>query len=378
MKDTPKPFIKNISTQGDRSACGHYRILWPNSIINARSTNAAFQIHTLEITLGHGVYYKGVSTVRVQRLLNEDQLEYFNFLKEVKEIEKFKIVYDVDDIIDFEEIPQWNHSRSYFERYKDNLLHMMKESDEITVPSKFMADFYKNLTGNKNVTVLPNYVPRFWLDRFYSPQMANLRYRKHKRKPLVLFIGSSSHFDWKNLNNQIDDYSHITESIAKTVNDFNWTFLGGCIPEKLKSFVLEGKIKLYEHCNIYDFPYLISNLMPSLVVSPLFDNVFNRAKSDIKLKECNALGLPNICQDLDPYENAKFKFSTGDEMIDLIKKITKNEGAYAKNCNEAWKQSQSDWLENMENFGKFVEIYQHPFGSPERKLLQSITYNAPY
>ena len=101
----------------------------------------------------------------------------------------------------------------------------------------------------------------------------------------------------------------------------------------------------------------------------MFDNAFNRAKSDIKLKECNALGLPNICQDLDPYENAKFKFSTGDEMIDLIKKINKNEGTYAKNCNEAWKQSQSDWLENMENFGKYVEVYQHPFGSPERKLL---------
>ena len=38
--------------------------------------------------------------------------------------------------------------------------------DEITVTCKFMKDYYTEKTGNKNITVIPNYPPKWWIGNY--------------------------------------------------------------------------------------------------------------------------------------------------------------------------------------------------------------------
>ena len=70
---------------------------------------------------------------------------------------------------------------------------------------------------------------------------------------------------------------------------------------------------------MYEYPGLLDSLEPNMLIAPLADNTFNKAKSDLKYIESCCYGLPIACQDLCTYQDAPYKFTTGDEMIDIIK-----------------------------------------------------------
>ena len=105
------------------------------------------------------------------------------------------------------------------------------------------------------------------------------------------------------------------------------------------------------------------------MVAPLQDNIFNRCKSDLKYIEGCALGIPTICQDMCTYENAIYKFKTGDEMVDHIDNLMSDKQRYMKAVRRGREVINKRWLENPENLGKYHELYTLPYGSSERKYL---------
>ena len=109
-----------------------------------------------------------------------------------------------------------------------------------------------------------------------------------------------------------------------------------------------------------------------MLVAPLQDNIFNKAKSDLKFIEACSYGLSIACQDLCRYENAPLKFKTGDEMIDLIEDTLSKKGKYMNQSAKYRKLAESRWLENKDNLDKYFELYNYPYGDPNRKLINSI------
>jgi hypothetical protein len=109
-----------------------------------------------------------------------------------------------------------------------------------------------------------------------------------------------------------------------------------------------------------------------MMVAPLQDNVFNRAKSDLKYIEACSYGLPIACQDMVTYQDAPIKFKTGDEMVDQIETTLAKKGKYMNTCAKARKVAESRWLENEDNINKYVELYTLPYGHSDRKLLNAI------
>jgi hypothetical protein len=102
----------------------------------------------------------------------------------------------------------------------------------------------------------------------------------------------------------------------------------------------------------------------------LQDNNFNRAKSNIKLIEAGALGLPCVCPDMVTYKDAILKYKTGDEFIDQIKYALKDQTRYVDLCKKSRAYAENFWLEDEKNIGKHYEAYFTPYGSPERKYLK--------
>ena len=355
---------KVISVNEDRYGCGYYRILWPDQIIS--SENPDIEIRNSQSLVTAPVFYEGVDIVRIQKMAHDSHLQYLKwFEKEVKSKNPVRLVYEADDIILSEDMPVYNQTRYWFKDNRDSIIEIMKNfCDEMTVTTKTLADYYKHKTGLDNINVIPNYVPKFWMDRFFSPHKMSERYKKFRRKPRILFTSGASHFDHQNLNGGSDDFSHIIEDVIKTVDDFEWIFLS-CCPPKLKEFEKNGKIKVFKFKNIYKYPYFLDSLEPLMIVAPLAKNIFNECKSDIKLKESNALGIPCVLQNLEPYKHAPFKFNTGNEMIDLVKKILKDKSTYIKYCRQAYSSAQKDWLENEENVGKFLKCYMKTDNLPE-------------
>ena len=124
--------------------------------------------------------------------------------------------------------------------------------------------------------------------------------------------------------------------------------------------------------SLYSYPEKIYNLRVNMMVAPLQNNTFNKAKSDLKYIEACCYGLPIACQDLVTYSDAPIKFNTGDEMVGCIDDTLSKKGKYMNMCAKYRKVAEDRWLENENNVQKYVELYTLPYGHKDRKLLNSI------
>lgn len=376
-EEVPPPpemdFDRSINYLADYSGCGFWRMIWPEHLLNAYSKAV---VHSTTMMVLDERYYANTFTVRVQRQATEQQMQFIQLLKDFQRIHKFKIVYEIDDIVFHEDIPDYNKFKAAFVDpvIRKSAMSIMSMVDEITCPNKFMQQYYKHKTGNNNVTVIPNYPPKFWMGNFYDPVKIEKNYAKNRKKPRILYAASGAHFDVENRCNQKDDFYHVNEVIAKTVDKFQWVFIGA-FPLSLRNLVAAGKIEFHEWSSLYDYPHLIDKLNCQMAIAPLADNTFNKAKSDLKHVEACCYGLPIACQDLCTYENAPIRFKTGDEMIDQITKTVKFGDTYKKASKAARAVAETRWLENNDNLEKYRELYRYTYKDPERVHINKLESN---
>ena len=368
-KSRPKEMdmIRGVNYYADFSGCGFWRMIWPEHTLNAYSKAI---IHGSTVMVSDKNFYVNTKCVRIQRQATPNQLEFVKYLKKLGEEMGFSVVYEIDDIVFYDDIPEYNKFRGAFvdKKIKDSIIEMMQMCDEITVTCDAMKEYYMDKTGNKNITVIPNYPPKYWLGNHYSEADTERNYNKRKKKPRVLYAGSGAHFDVDNKVGQKDDFGHVVDTIIKTVNKYQWIFIGA-FPMRLRSLVQAGKIEYYPWTSLYDYPSLIKKVKANIMVAPLTDNIFNRCKSDLKFIEGCAMGIPAICQDMVTYSDAHYKFNTGDDMIDQIDTLMKDKNAYMKAVRKGRMVAETRWLENPDNLNKYTELYTLPHGHPDRKLL---------
>jgi hypothetical protein len=354
----------------DFSGCGFWRMIWPEHLLNAYNHCV---VHGSTVMCLDPRYYIHTKTVRIQRQATEHQLQFVKFLKEVQKEVGFKIVYEIDDIVFNEDIPDYNKYKPAFTnpKIRQNILEIMGLCDEVTVTCQFMKDYYMEKTGHKNITVIPNFPPKFWLGNHYDPKWISDCYDQNTKKPRILYAGSGAHFDVEHRVNDDDDFKHVIDTIAGTVDKYQWVFLGA-FPLPLRDYVHSGKIEFHQWANLYNYAEKIKNLRVNMMVAPLKNNNFNKSKSDLKLIEANAFGIPIACQDLCTYEDAPFKFDTGDEMIKVIDDVLSKKGRYMNLSAKARAQANTRWLENPENLQCYVELMTLPYGHKDRKRLNEI------
>lgn len=348
----------------DYSGCGHWRMIWPEQVMNAHQKAV---VHGSTVMNGDGNQYVNVQGVRIQRQATPQQLEFVKFLRQLANKQNFRLIYEIDDICFSEDIPDYNKYKTAFTDpvIRNAAQEMMAMCDEITVTCPFMRDYYKEKTGNKNVTVIPNFMPKFWLGNRSDLGRTMQSLEKHKRKPRILYAGSGAHFDVDQRVKGQDDFYHVNEVIRKTVDKYQWVFMGA-YPLQLRDLVQSGKIEFHEWVRLYEYGSKLYDLNVNMVVAPLQDNTFNKSKSDLKYIEACALGLPIACQDIVTYENAPIKFKTGDEMIDRIEQTLKDNKRYRSLCKKATSYADTRWLEDDKNIDCYMELYQYDVGSEKR------------
>ena len=355
----------------DYSGCGHWRMLWPEQVMNAHGKAV---VHGTTVMNGDPRQYVAVKGVRIQRQATPQQLDFIKFLRKTADAQDFRLIYEIDDICFAEDIPDYNKFKSAFTdpAIRKSAQEIMAMCDEITVTCPFMRDYYKEKTGNKNVTVIPNFVPKFWLGNRSDLSRTMQSLEKNKKKPRILYAGSGAHFDVDNINNQKDDFAHVNDVIRKTVNKYQWVFMGA-FPLSLQDLVQSGKIEFHPWTRLYEYGQKLYDLNVNMIVAPLEDNTFNRSKSDLKYIEACALGLPIACQDICTYENAPIKFKTGAEMIDRIEQTLSDTKRYRAIAKKATNYANTRWLEDDKNIDCYTELYQYAVGDPKRVNLSRYT-----
>lgn len=356
-----------INYYADYAGCGWWRMIMPEML--ACIENKAI-INGLTTMVIDPRFYAGIQAVRLQRQATPVQLEFVRFLHEGSKQTGLKKIYEIDDVIFKDDIPDFNRCKPAFEddQILQSSLEMMRLCDEISVTCQFMKEYYIDKTGNKNITVVPNYPAKWWMDNHYWPDKINENYRKNKKKPRIAYIGSGTHIDVTNRTNQVDDFHHVVDTIIKTRKDFQWVFVGA-FPLRCKPFIDRGEMEYIRWFPLKDLAKAYTSINCQAVYAPLMDCTFNKAKSNIKYLEAACCGIPGVFQDLITYEVAPLKFSTGPELIDQLKYLLKDENKYMEYSKSAREYADTMWLDD--HIDEHVELLFTKIGDPERvKLIE--------
>jgi O-antigen biosynthesis protein len=356
-----------VNFYADYGGCGFWRMLWPELMLNWYQKAVVNGGTTMILDPS---YYKSMKAVKLQRQATPVQLQFVKMIKEkIQPLNGLKLIYEIDDVVFRDDIPDYNRCKDGFtdQSIVDSILTIMKQMDEITVTCPYMRDYYIRKTGNQNITVVPNFPPKFWADH-YDRKKLQLNFKSVKQRPRIGYTGSGTHFDIMNRTGQKDDFTHVIEAIIKTRKKYQWVFMGG-YPLSLKPYIDNGEIEFHNWAMLPDYMKAVANLNVNCLIAPLEDNEFNRCKSNIKHLEAACLGIPAICQDMVTYESCSRRFTTGDEMIEQIDLVCKDRSKYMKISDQERAYANTMWLENEENLKCHEEIYFTPFGSKERTAL---------
>ena len=351
----------------DYGGCGYYRCMAPNLLLNLYQKAVIMESTAMVLD---PKFYQTVEAVKLQRQATPHQRDFVKILKQISKQKPLKLIYEVDDVVFHEDIPMYNRNRDAFvsDEIRNSILEIISMMDEVTVTCDYFRDYMINKTGNKNVTTVPNYLMKWWFDRYYNLGDLIKKFDKNKKKPIVAIFASGTHVDVMNRVNQKDDFEFVVPNIIKTRKDFQWHFYGS-YPLPLKPFIDSGEMRFFPWAPLVEFPEAMANSSAQVTFAALQDNNFNRSKSNIKLIEAGALGLPCVCPDMVTYKDAFLKYKTGNEFIDCLKTVLKNQSIYAEHCKKARAHAENFWLDDEKNLMKFHEVYFTPFGSKDRKFL---------
>lgn len=355
----------------DYGGCGHYRVLWPEQVINGLGIATSSSNTGL---VGDPNWYAHTTTVQIQRQASDDHRKFASFLYDLKQRSGFKLIYNIDDVPFKEYIPDYNMFKFAFDEdnIRQNIIDIMNMCDEVIVTCDHMRDIFKEVTGKQEITVIPNFPPKFWIGhQFNKIERFNI-YDKHRRKPRILYSGSGAHFDVEGKTGGKDDLEMLNQFIIDTRHKYQWVFMGAT-SKALEPYAKTGEIEVHPWEPLLTFPYKIQQLEPSLMIAPLQDNDFNKCKSDIKFIEAAMLGIPVLLQDIKTYASApawcRFKDIAEFEYKIDEKLNFKNKKRYYKEVVDIQNFSQSRFLELPQNIGCFYEAYMTPYGHPGRKHL---------
>ena len=126
-------------------------------------------------------------------------------------------------------------------------------------------------------------------------------------KPKVMYAGALGHTTDKILG---DFEGPWVPWIKNSIEDGSIDFLTFGTPDFLKG--LEGKYTSIPYTSVMQFPGVAASYRPDFYLAPLASNNFNRAKSDLKLKEAAALGAVFIGSD---FENSPYGYAPKEQLV---------------------------------------------------------------
>lgn len=206
-----------------------------------------------------------------------------------------RLVYEIDDDV-FSVTPvNWQAYHVYSQpEIREAVMHQAQVADLITVTTGHLAGVMREETGNENVLALPNCVPGWVLDMERRP----------RERPALGWAGGASHGS---------DVGLIVSAVRRFLRRFpGWDFqLGGTdfsesflnpTGKARKPYPLTDRVVHVPWIPVFERPreyYETADF--DIGLAPLLGTPFDLSKSDVKVLEYAARGIPSIATDCEVY-----------------------------------------------------------------------------
>lgn len=211
---------------------------------------------------------------------------------EVKRLKErgVKIVVDLDD---FYELNPEHYLAGVFKSHTKNIVEMIKLADVVIVTTEYLA--YKVRPLNRNVVVIRNALP-------FDTGQFTLSDNRNTDTPLIWAGGASHYSDLSLVANSFEDelltiagyevHNNAPMGSGLQLASNEWKKVQRRLPNAQYKPAIHN---LGEYMTVYDGH--------AIAIAPLVDNDFNSCKSNLKILEAGAKGLPIICSKVLPYYN---------------------------------------------------------------------------
>lgn len=220
-----------------------------------------------------------------------------------------RVIYEIDD--DLLNIPEWNFAYGYYHDNRPYIEKILRLVDGIICSTNELKKLLSPY--NSRIYVSQNHLPKFIWGDVHSNTVGELDKFQKRR---ILYAGSHNHFDTKG-GSKGDFSPDLVDFVKKTTDKYQWIFVGG-IPTELKG---NDDILHHEWKAVIEYPAFLKWLRPDITLAPLDDIQFNKSKSNIKLLESAALGVPCLASNIEPYQGSPHLCDSSEHMIDMIETL---------------------------------------------------------
>lgn len=270
-----RPRARIVTYAADRQGCGEYRIIAPS---RALAVAGKAQLHEgMRLFTPPEIGRIGPDSMVFQRQVNDHQIEAIRRMVELFP-DVFR-VFEIDDLIT--NLPLGSvHRRDIPKDIGTRLARAIGLCNRLVVSTEPLAARYNKLCDE--VVVVEN--------RLEAARWKGLAIRRNegKRKPRVGWAGAVGHGG---------DLRMMEPIVKATAREVDWVFFGMCRDE-MKRYVKET----HPFVPLHDYPTKLASLGLDMAVAPLEDNEFNECKSNLRLLEYGAIGLPVLASSVTPYQ----------------------------------------------------------------------------
>lgn len=170
----------------------------------------------------------------------------------------------------------------------------LNHADRVTVTNLHLSDQLNEHTPIGQIRVVPNYVP----ERFVVPNVPDLQEPGWAARPTLVWAGSDTH------RGDFGEMAIALRQLLRERTDFRVRIVGAPYAYRLRTAAGPyGNLgeRLIQVPWIEGVPRYIEALAGHIGLAPLEDTLFNRSKSDLRLKELAARGMAPMASDVGPY-----------------------------------------------------------------------------
>lgn len=288
--------IKILFIARDDGGCGFFRCRQPATFIRRMG------LADTEITLRKASEEQllNASLVIMQEMgsINASQIAHFCIENQIP------YVAEVDDFLHHVSphnqggYGAWNPSTLYLYR----AMELLQSSFAVTVSTNQLAREY--FPYHNLIYVIPNYLDKELWD--------NPIIKRQDNKIRIGWCGGNAHADDLHLVSQVlnkiikedKEKKIVIETIGMTRQELFGVFPMQEIHDTCSACGYEGSIRHFPGLDLKEYPAFMASRGWDIAIAPLINNSFNNCKSDLKIKEYSAAGIPCIASNVVPYKEA--------------------------------------------------------------------------